>query len=90
VRDKRSFSQWPEITANLGMIIMQNTTIKLKEFLGKVNAYSLSFLDRSVTGRLIEADNGFIKIQLRSGDVICCHIDCLKSIWNIRQPQEAV
>lgn len=69
---------------------MQNKTVKLDEFLNKVNAYSLSFLDKSITGRLIEADNDFVKIQLRSGDVICCHIDCLKSIWHIRQPQETV
>jgi len=70
---------------------MQNTTIKLNEFLGKINAYSLSFLDKSITGRLIEANNDYVKIQLRSGDVIYCQIDCLKSIWHIRQPnQEAV
>jgi len=67
---------------------MQNKTVKLKEFLGKVNAYTLSFIDKSITGRLIETDEDYIKIQLRSGDVICCHIDCLKSIWNIRQPNQ--
>lgn len=67
-----------------------NNTIKFNEFLNRVNAYQLSFLDKSITGRLIEANSDYLKIQFRSGDVICCQIDCLKSIWHIRQPNPEV
>lgn len=68
---------------------MQNK-INLNEFIGKINAYKLSFLEKSITGRLIEQNGNFLKIQLRSGNVIVAHIDSLVSIWNIRQKQEAV
>jgi hypothetical protein len=67
---------------------MQNI-IKLDEFLGKVNAYQLSFMDKTITGRLIEQNGDFIKIQLRSGNIICCHIGALRSIWHIKQPEVA-
>lgn len=68
---------------------MQNK-INLNEFIGKINAYKLSFLEKSITGRLIEENGNFLKIQLRSGNVIVAHIDSLVSIWQIRQRQEAV
>jgi hypothetical protein len=64
--------------------------INLNEFLGKINAYQLSFLPKSITGRLIEQNGDFLKIQLRSGSVIVAHIDSLVSIWHIRQKQEVV
>jgi hypothetical protein len=68
---------------------MQNN-IELNEFLGKVNAYQLSFLEKSITGRLIEQNGDFIKIRLKSGNIICCHIDALRSIWHIKQPEAVV
>ena len=68
---------------------MQNK-INLNEFLGKINAYQLSFLPKSITGRLIEQNGDFLKIQLRSGSVIVAHIDSMVSIWHIRQRQGVV
>lgn len=65
---------------------MQYKTFQLDEFLNRVNAYRLSYLDKSITGRLIEVNDEYLKIQLRSGDMICCRLDCLESIWYIRQP----
>jgi hypothetical protein len=65
---------------------MQNK-INLNEFLGKINAYKLSFLPKSITGRLIEQNGEFLKIEMRSGSVIVAHIDSLVSIWHIRQKE---
>lgn len=64
--------------------------LNLNEFLGRVNAYKLSFLPNSITGRLIEQDGDYLKIQLKSGSEIVAHIDSLVSIWHIRQPEEAI
>jgi hypothetical protein len=68
---------------------MQNK-INLDEFLGRINAYKLSFLPKSITGLLVEQNGYFLKIQLRSGSVIVAHIDSLISVWHIRQKQEVV
>lgn len=68
---------------------MQNK-INLNEFLGKINAYQLSFLPKSITGKLIEQNGNFLKIQLRSGNVIVASVDSLKAIWHIRQKQEVI
>jgi hypothetical protein len=68
---------------------MQNK-INLSEFLGKINAYKLSFLPKSITGRLVEQSGDFLKIELRNGNIIVTHIDSLVSIWHIRQKTEVV
>jgi len=73
---------------------MQNnnkqTTINIEPFMNKINAYMFSFMDKSITGRLVEKNGNFITIELKSGSVIVAHIDSLVSIWSIRQKQELV
>jgi hypothetical protein len=64
--------------------------INLNEFLGKINAYKLSFLEKSITGKLVELNGDFLKIELRNGNVIVASVDSLKAIWNIRQKQGVV
>lgn len=64
--------------------------LNLNEFTGKINAYKFSFLPKSITGRLVEQNGDYLKIEMRSGSVIVAHIDSLLSIWHIRQKQEAV
>jgi hypothetical protein len=68
---------------------MQNK-INLNEFSGKINAYKLSFLEKSITGKLVEQNGDFLKIELRNGNVIVASVDSLKAIWNIRQKQGVV
>jgi len=73
---------------------MQNnnkqTTINIEPFMNKINAYVFKFMDKSITGKLIEKNGDYLTIELKSGSVIVSHIDSLVSIWNIRQKQEAV
>jgi hypothetical protein len=64
--------------------------INLNEFSGKINAYKLSFLEKSITGKLVELNGDFLKIELRNGNVIVASADSLKAIWHIRQKQEVV
>jgi hypothetical protein len=47
-------------------------------------------MPRSITGKLVEQNGDYLKIELKSGGVIVAHIDSLVSIWNIRQKQEVV
>ena len=64
--------------------------INIEPFMNRINAYVFSFMDKSITGRLVEKNGNFITIELKSGSVIVAHIDSLVSIWNIRQKQEMV
>ena len=61
--------------------------INLEPYLNKINAYVFRFLEKSITGRLIERNGDFITVELRSGCMIVAHIDSLVSIWHIRQKQ---
>jgi hypothetical protein len=64
--------------------------LNLEEYLGQINAYKLTFLKDSITGRLIEQNGNYLRIKTRNGNVIVAHIDTLLSIWHIRQPKAVV
>ena len=68
----------------------KQSKINNEPFLNKINAYVFKFMDHSITGKLVEQNGDYLKIELKSGGVIVAHIDSLVSIWNIRQKQEVV
>ena len=68
----------------------KQNTINIEPFINKINAYVFKFMDKSITGKLVEKNGDYITIELKSGSVIVAHIDSLVSIWNIRQKQEVV
>ncbi len=64
--------------------------INIEPFLNKINAYVFKFMDHSITGKLVEQNGDYLKIELKSGGVIVAHINSLISVWNIRAKQEVV
>ena len=68
----------------------KQNTINIEPFITKINAYVFKFMDKSITGRLVETNGDYITIELKSGSVIVAHIDSLVSIWNIRQRREEI
>ena len=68
---------------------MNNTitgqTINFDKFLNRINGYQFSFMETSITGKLIALNNGFLTVETRSGSIICAHESTVKSIWNIHQ-----
>jgi hypothetical protein len=64
--------------------------INVEPFINRINAYVFKFMQKSITGKLIEKNGDYLTIELKSGSVIVAHIDSLVSIWNIRQKQEMV
>lgn len=63
-------------------------TINVEPFMDRINAYVFKFMDRSITGRLVEKNGEYITVELKSGGVFIANIDSLVSIWHIRQRQE--
>jgi hypothetical protein len=68
----------------------KQTKINIEPFINKINAYVFDFLDKSITGRLVDQNEDYLTIELRSGSLIVAHIDSLVSIWNIREKREVV
>ena len=64
--------------------------INIEPFMNKINAYAFNFMPNSITGKLVEQNGDYLKIELKSGGVIVAHIDSLVSIWNIREKREVV
>jgi hypothetical protein len=67
----------------------KQNNINVEPFMNKINAYAFKFMDKSITGRLIEKNGDYIMIEMKSGGVICAHLDTLQSIWNIRLNAQA-
>ena len=65
-------------------------TINIEPFMNRINAYVFKFMDKSITGRLVEKNGDYITVELKSGSVIVANIDSLVSIWHIRQKQGVV
>ena len=68
----------------------KQSKINIEPFMNKINAYVFNFMPRSITGKLVEQNGDYLKIELKSGGVIVAHIDSLVSIWNIREKREVV
>ena len=68
----------------------KQNTINIEPFINKINAYVFKFMDKSITGKLVEKNGDYLTIELKSGSVFVAHIESLVSIWNIRQKQEVV
>jgi hypothetical protein len=68
----------------------KQTKINIEPFMNKINAYVFKFMDKSITGRLVEQNGDYLTIELKSGSMIVAHIDSLVSIWNIREKKEAI
>jgi hypothetical protein len=68
----------------------KQSKINIEPFMNKINAYVFNFMPRSITGKLVEQNGDYLKIELKSGGVIVAHIDSLISIWNIREKKEVV
>jgi hypothetical protein len=62
-------------------------TINFDKFMGKIDGIFFSFMEKSITGRLIALNNGFLTVEMRSGSLIVAHESTVKSIWNIHQKQ---
>lgn len=73
---------------------MNNTTtyqtINFEKFLDRVNGYRFDFMENTITGKLTAYNNGFLTVELRSGNVICAHESTLISIWNVHEKQPEV
>ena len=65
--------------------IITHTTIDFEKFMHRVNGYLFSFMENQITGKLVAYKNGFLTVELRSGNVICAHESTLISIWNVHE-----
>jgi hypothetical protein len=64
---------------------------QLEKFLDKVCVFDLSFMDRSITGRVKEVGKDFILLEMRDGRLLCAKIDCVQGFGMVKnQPSGAV
>ncbi len=64
---------------------------QLEKFLNKICVFDLTFMDRSITGRVKEVSKDFLLLEMRDGRLLCARIDCVQGFGMVKnQPVEAV
>ena len=64
---------------------------QLEKFLNKVCIFDLTFMDRSVTGRVKEVNKDFLLLEMRDGRLLCARIDCVLGFGMVKnQPAGAI
>jgi hypothetical protein len=64
---------------------------QLEKFLNKIIIWNLSFMDKPITGRLLEINSDYFLIQMRDGRTLVARIDSIVGFGMAKnQPAEAV
>jgi len=64
---------------------------QLEKFLGKIIIWNLSFMDRPITGKLIEINSDYFLIEMRDGRTLVASINSIIGFGMVKhQPSEAV
>jgi hypothetical protein len=64
---------------------------QLEKFLNKICVFDLTFMDRSITGRVKEVSEDFVLLEMRDGRMLCARIDCVLGFGMVKnQPVEAI
>jgi hypothetical protein len=62
---------------------------QLEKFLNKVCVFDLTFMDRSITGRVKEVNKDFLLLEMRDGRLLCARIDCVQGFGMVKNQPTA-
>ena len=63
---------------------------QLEKFRGKVCIWNLTFMDRPLTGKLLEVTEECFLIEMRDGRTLVARLDCVVGFGMIKHQPEAV
>lgn len=63
---------------------------QLEKFIEKICVFDLTFMDRSITGRVKEVNKDFLLLEMRDGRLLCARIDCVLGFGMVKNQPGAV
>lgn len=63
---------------------------QLEKFKGKVCIWNLTFMDRPITGKLLEVNDECFLIEMRDGRTLVARLDCVSGFGMAKRQPEAV
>jgi len=64
---------------------------QLAQFINKVCIFNLTFMEKSITGKVKEVGKDFILLEMRDGRLLCARVDTILGFGMVKhQPTEAV
>ena len=64
---------------------------QLERFLGTICIFNLTFMDKSITGKVKEVNKNFILLEMRDGRLLCARMDTIMGFGMVKnQPAGAI
>ncbi len=63
---------------------------QLDKFLNKICIWNLSFMERPLSGKLIEVNKNYFLIEMRDGRTLCARRDCINGFGMTRKQEQAI
>ncbi len=64
---------------------------QLERFLGTICIFNLTFMDKSITGKVKEVNKNFILLEMRDGRLLCARMDTILGFGMVKnQPAGAI
>ena len=63
---------------------------ELEKFLGSICVFSLTFMERSITGKVKEVGKDFILLEMRDGRLLCARVDTILGFGMVKHQPGAV
>ena len=64
---------------------------RMEKFVNKICVFDLSFMERSITGKVVEINPNYILLEMRDGRLLCARLDTILGFGMVKnQPVEAV
>jgi hypothetical protein len=63
----------------------------MEKFVNKICVFDLSFMERSITGKVVEINPNYILLEMRDGRLLCARLDTILGFGMVKnQPVETV
>ena len=63
---------------------------QLERFLGTICIFNLTFMDKSITGKVKEVNKNFILLEMRDGRLLCARMDTILGFGMVRNQPGAI
>ena len=57
---------------------------QLERFLGTICIFNLTFMDKSITGKVKEVNKNFILLEMRDGRLLCARMDTIMGFGMVK------
>jgi hypothetical protein len=62
----------------------------MEKFVNKICVFDLSFMERSITGKVVEINPNYILLEMRDGRLLCARLDTILGFGMVKNQPGAI